>query len=200
MQRAQKITLPLPLPLTLTLILTLKWCFTCLMSKETFRLNLEPSEISSEYKCWIYPKTNSPVLPLTSFFLWHIYTFHMKEKRREFIIYALPYPTSRVEWLVCHMCMFLTLCVLNPSGPIPVELGQLRTLEKLDLGFNKLTGTTPPSFYPGLLFHMKEETCFPYAHAFQSTWVWCTLWLRFCMPQVPSQLNWATWRICKNCL
>jgi hypothetical protein len=32
-------------------------------AKEKFRLKLDPSEISSEYKHWIFPTTNLPVLP-----------------------------------------------------------------------------------------------------------------------------------------
>ena len=90
--------------------------------------------------------------------------------------------------------------VLYTAGPIPAELGQLAKLERLELNFNQLTGT--PSLYPltclqyediGLHFSVKS-------YQYDSlTWFLYVL-TGFCIPQVPSRLNWANWRICRYCI
>ncbi len=88
------------------------------------------------------------------------------------------------------------------SGPIPAELGQLGKLEKLDLGFNKLTGTTPPSFTLGVCSMWRRRLAFhmPIPSS-QKGWS-CLLYILtvFCFPKVPSRLNWAHWRNWSSCI
>ncbi len=116
---------------------------------------------------------------------------------RKRLALLMPFHTSGIGWLV-FWYVLTEFCI--PQVPFRLNWADW-SIYSIYFSIEISLPVLHPSL-PWLAFNMKEKACFSYARSYQSDRVTCFLYelTEFCIPQVPSRLNWANWRIWRSCI